>query len=99
MHDLTAERIADLRLERDRCMKAARVARALQCDDLTIDMVCEARDLHDQLMRARREQKTARARDTLRDPQSLTDAELQALLSVAIASHHAPRRAYAARAA
>lgn len=47
------ERIADLRTERDRCMKAARVARALRDEDLTIDMVCEARDLHERSMRAK----------------------------------------------
>lgn len=47
------QRIADLRRERDCCMKAARVARALQDQDLTIDMVCEARDLHERSMRAK----------------------------------------------
>lgn len=36
-------------------------------------------------------------RDYLADPYSLTDAELQALLSLAIAFHHAPRIAYAER--
>ena len=36
-------------------------------------------------------------RDYLADPYSLTDAELQALLSIAIAFHHAPRVAYAER--
>lgn len=51
IHEL---RIDELRTERDRCMKAARVARALQCDDLTLDMVCEARDAHENLMRAKR---------------------------------------------
>ncbi|WP_049620986.1 hypothetical protein [Frateuria defendens] len=50
-------RIADFRQQRDRCMKAARVARVLQCDDLAIGMVCEARDLHQQLVRAMRQDK------------------------------------------
>ncbi|HEX7646335.1 MAG TPA: hypothetical protein VF450_02870 [Noviherbaspirillum sp.] len=49
------DRIAELRDERDRCMMAARVARALQCDDLTLDMVCEARDAHEHLMAAKRQ--------------------------------------------
>lgn len=54
MYTITAEeRLADLRQERDRCMKAARVARALRDEDLTIDMVCEARDLHERSMRAK----------------------------------------------
>lgn len=47
------ERIADLRNERNRCMKAARVARALRDEELTINMVCEARDLHERSMRAK----------------------------------------------
>jgi len=38
-------------------------------------------------------------REYLADPHSLTDAELQALLSLAIAAHHAPRIAYAERTA
>ena len=37
-------------------------------------------------------------RDYLADPYAMTDAELQALLSLAIAFHHAPRVAYAERA-
>lgn len=49
------ERITDLRNERNRCMKAARVARALQCDELTVDMVSEAREIHEHLMRAKRQ--------------------------------------------
>lgn len=38
--------IAHLRAARDRCTKAARVARALQADEESINMVAEARDLH-----------------------------------------------------
>lgn len=55
MHTFQDQRIAEMRDERNRCMKAARVARALQCDELTVDMVCEARDIHEHLMRAKRQ--------------------------------------------
>jgi len=55
------DRITELRDERARCMKAARVARALQCDDLTLDMVREARDAHEHLMVAKRQARLAAA--------------------------------------
>lgn len=50
-------RIADFRQQRDRCMRAARIARVLQSDDLATAMVCEARDLHQQLVRVMRQGK------------------------------------------
>lgn len=49
------DRIADMRLERERAMRAARLARALECDELKREMVAEACELHRHILKARRQ--------------------------------------------
>ena len=50
----SAARIADLRIDRDRAMLAARVARALEEPEMVKDQIGEARFLNNVMVRAKR---------------------------------------------